>query len=66
MSKPICIIDGDLLAFKASAANETRGIIALHKPSGRTKSFKHRTELKETIGDKFPIEDFDIDRKSVV
>ncbi|WP_443698940.1 hypothetical protein [Pseudomonas sp.] len=60
MSKPICIIDGDLLAFKASAANETRGIIALHKPSGRTKSFKHRTELKETIGDKFPIEDFDI------
>jgi hypothetical protein len=58
--KPIAIIDGDLLAFKASAANETRGIIALHKPSNRNKAFKHRTEFKETIGDKFPLEDFEI------
>lgn len=60
MKKPIAVIDGDLLAFKSSAANETRGIVALHKPSQRTKVFKHRTELKETIGDRFPFEDFEI------
>ncbi len=59
-NRPIAIIDGDLLAFKSSAANETRGIIALHKASGRSKTFKHRTELKETVGEKFPIEDFEI------
>lgn len=58
--KPIAVIDGDLLAFKASAANETRGIIALHKPSNRSRAFKHRTEFKEFIGDKFPLEDFNI------
>ena len=60
MTKPIAVIDGDLLAFKASAANEVRSIKALHKPSGRSKIFKHRTELKQLIGDKFPIEDFEI------
>lgn len=61
MTKPIAVIDGDLLAFKASAANEVRSIKALHKPSQRSKIFKHRTELKELIGDKFPIEDFEIE-----
>lgn len=60
MTRTIAVIDGDLLAFKASAANETRSIRALHKPSQRSKKFKHRTELKEVIGDKFPIEDFEI------
>ncbi len=60
VKKPICVIDGDILAFKASAANEVRSIKALHKPSQRSKIFKHRTELKELIGDKFPFEDFEI------
>lgn len=60
MTKPITVIDGDIIAFKCSAANEVRSIKALHKPSARSKIFKHRTELKELIGDKFPISDFEI------
>lgn len=62
--KTIAVIDGDLLAFKASAANETRSIEALHNPTGRTKVFKHRTELKETIDlEKFPLDTFTITDK---
>jgi len=56
----IAIIDGDLLSFKASAANETRLIKATHIPSKRTKEFKHRTEFKEFIGDSFPLSDFEV------
>ena len=56
----IAAIDGDLIAFKCAAANEVRSIKALHIPSGRSKVFKHRTELKEIIGDKFPYTDFEI------
>ncbi len=63
-SKPVAIIDGDLLAFKASAANETRSVEALHNPTGRTKVFKHRTEFKETIDlGKFPLDSFTITDK---
>lgn len=55
------VIDGDLIAFKCSAANETRSIIALHKASGREKEFKNRTELKAFLeGTKFSAEDFQI------
>lgn len=56
----IAVIDGDLIAFKCAAANEVRSIKALHIPSGRSKVFKHRTELKELIADKFPYDDFEI------
>lgn len=59
MSKSICVLDGDLLAFKASAANETRSIEVTHVPTGRIKVFKHRTEFKETIDlEKFPLTAF--------
>lgn len=62
--KTICVIDGDLLAFKSAAANETRSIEALHNPTGRTKVFKHRTEFKETIDlEKFPLDTFTITDK---
>lgn len=62
--KSIAVIDGDLLAFKASAANETRSIEALHNPTGRAKVFKHRTEFKETIDlKKFPLDTFTITDK---
>ena len=62
--KPIAVIDGDLLAFKASAANETRSIEVTHVPTGRTKVFKHRTEFKETIDlEKFPLTAFVINDK---
>jgi hypothetical protein len=55
----IAVIDGDLLAFKASAANETRSIEVTHVPTGRIKVFKHRTEFKETIDlEKFPLTAF--------
>jgi len=65
--KAIAVLDGDLLAFKASAANETRSIEALHNPTGRTKVFKHRTEFKETIDlEKFPLDTFTITDKQEV
>lgn len=64
MSKPIAVIDGDLLAFKSSAANESRFIEVLHKPTERVKVFKHRTEFKEKVDNtKFPLEDFIITDK---
>jgi hypothetical protein len=59
MSKSICVLDGDLLAFKSAAANETRSIEVTHVPTGRVKVFKHRTEFKETIDlEKFPLTAF--------
>jgi hypothetical protein len=59
MSKSICVIDGDLLAFKSAAANETRSVEVTHVPTGRIKVFKHRTEFKETIDlEKFPLTAF--------
>lgn len=62
--QPIAAIDGDLLAFKASAANETRSIEVTHVPTGRIKVFKHRTEFKETIDlEKFPLTAFVINDK---
>lgn len=65
--KPIAVIDGDLLAFKASAANETRSIEVLHKPTNRVKIFKHRTEFKDSVNiEKFPLEDFTITDKQDV
>lgn len=64
MKKPIAVLDGDLLAFKASAANETRSIEVTHIPTNRSRIFKHRTEFKETVDlDKFPSESFTITDK---
>jgi hypothetical protein len=59
--KTIVAIDGDLLAFKSAAANEERSIEALHVPTGRVKTFKHRTEMKKAIDlEKFPLSEFEI------
>lgn len=59
MTKPIAIIDGDLLAFKSSAVCEQRSIEVTHIPSNRKKVFKTRREMKSFVDlDKFPIEDF--------
>lgn len=49
MSKIITIFDGDSLAYRASAILDHRSILAEHLPSGRTKVFKNKTELKETV-----------------
>lgn len=47
MSKTIVIFDGDTLAYRASAAIETRTIEVKHEPTGKCKVFKNRTEFKE-------------------
>ena len=57
----IVIIDGDTVAFRSAAMNERKTIKATHKSTGRVKEFKHRTELKEAVGDKWDISDFDIE-----
>jgi len=49
VSKRVLIIDGDSVAYRCAAACETRTISVLHKPTGLTKSFKHRTELKKSF-----------------
>jgi hypothetical protein len=41
----LVIIDGDLLAYRSSAAVETRYIIAKHKTSGREMRFDNRTDF---------------------
>lgn len=49
MKETIAVIDGDILAFKSSAANENRSVEVTHEPSGRVKIFKHRTEFKQQV-----------------
>lgn len=49
MSKIITIFDGDSLCYRASAILDHRSILAEHLPSGRTKVFKNKTELKEAV-----------------
>lgn len=59
--KTIVAIDGDLISFKAAAANEERSIEVKHIPTGRVRTFKHRTEMKKEIDlEKFPLSDFEI------
>lgn len=52
MSKSIVIIDGDILAFRASAAIEKRKVEVTHNKSGKTKVFKTRIEFKEFLTNK--------------
>lgn len=52
MNKSIVIIDGDILAFRASAAIEKRKVEVTHNKSGKTKVFKTRTEFKEFLSSK--------------
>lgn len=58
----LCVIDGDLIGFKASAACEKRFIKAVHKASGRDKEFDHRTAFRAWLReqDKWEESDFDI------
>lgn len=58
----VAVIDGDLIGFKASAACETRFVIATHKQSNRTKRFDNRTKFKDWLKsqDKWEESDFDI------
>lgn len=52
MEKPnLVCIDGDILAFKASAANEKRLVIATHKDTAEEFEFDTATKFKEWAGD---------------
>lgn len=49
MSEKIIIVDGDLWAFKCSAASEKRSILVTDKKRNIQKSFKHRREFKDLM-----------------
>jgi len=61
MAKRIILVDGDIVSFRAAAANETRSIKVTHKLTGQTTEHAHRTAFKEHIKNKFDIEEFDIE-----
>jgi hypothetical protein len=61
MTKTIAILDCDIIAFRASAANETRSIKATHKVTGQEIICPHRTSLKEQIKNIFTIDEFEIE-----
>jgi hypothetical protein len=52
MSRTVLIIDGDVIAYRAAAAIETRTIKAVHKSSAWTKAFDNRSALKEFLESK--------------
>lgn len=55
------IVDGDILAFRCAAANESRSIRVTHKVTGQSTDHAHRTAFKEHIKDTFTIDEFDIE-----
>ena len=61
MSKTIAVLDADIIAFRCSAANETRSIKATHKTTGQEIICPHRTGLKEQIRGVFEIDEFEIE-----
>jgi hypothetical protein len=52
MSKVIAIYDGDILAFRASAAVEKRTVKVTHISSDKSKVFDTRTQFKDFLKDK--------------
>ena len=61
MTKTVVLIDGDVVAYRCAAANETRSIKVTHKVTGQITSHAHRTAFKEHIKDCFEIDEFDIE-----
>jgi len=61
MTKTILIIDGDVLAFRCAAANETRSIRVTNKLTGQVTGHAHRTAFKEHIKGTFELDEFDIE-----
>lgn len=59
--KTILILDGDILAFRCSAANETRSIRVTHKVTGQQTEHAHRTAFKEQIRGLFEPEEFEVE-----
>lgn len=58
----LCVIDGDLIGFKSSAACEKRFIKAVHKATSRSKDFQHRTAFRDWLKeqDKWEESEFEI------
>src|SRR5690625_381335 len=61
----ICVIDADLIAFKASAACETRWIEVIHTPSGESKEFGTVTRWKQWLKEhpRWDEKEFVVERK---
>jgi hypothetical protein len=52
MNKTVLIYDGDILAYRASAAVEKRSIDVKHLPTGKVKTFDNRTQFKDYMKDR--------------
>lgn len=61
MGETVLIIDGDVVAFRCAAANESRSIVATHKVTGQATEHAHRTAFKEHIKGSFEADEFDIE-----
>lgn len=61
MGKRIALIDGDIVAFRCAAANESRSIKVTHKLTNQVTEHAHRTAFKEHIKGKFELEEFDVE-----
>lgn len=45
----VIVIDGDVIAYKAAAANETRSITATHNQTGKVSEWDNRTAFREFL-----------------
>lgn len=61
MTKRILLVDGDVVSYRAAAANESRSIKVTHKLTGQTTEHAHRTAFKEHIRGSFEIDEFEIE-----
>lgn len=62
----VCLIDGDLIAYKCAAAAEKRKVLITHKNSGKSKEYKTRTEFKKFLegkGIEFNKDDYEFEDK---
>lgn len=61
MTKTVLVIDGDIVAYRCAAANETRSIKAVHKITGQEVTAPHRTGFKEQVKGSFETTEFEIE-----
>lgn len=59
--KKVVVLDGDVLAYRAAAANESRSIRVTHKQTGQITTHAHRTAFKEHIREVFLIDEFEVE-----
>lgn len=55
----VLLIDGDIIAYRMSAAVDTRSVLVTHLPTKKQKVFKHRTEFKKLLERKGKLESID-------